>query len=224
MPRLLVTGAASVIGRAMLARLDEEEEWRGADVAVLGSAQADFTKAVEVGRLVEEMKRRGPWDGAALVAGLNMDQGIAALPEGTWESVWDINVRAHARLLFALSEAGAFSFGAPLLFVGSIVGLRGNAGQSAYAAAKGALVDLCAAACRLGLRANVLLPPLVDSPLLAKLSPEVKQRLFDSRLLPDPDPAASCAEAAAFLLSRRSAYINNQVFHADSRVTCLGMD
>lgn len=229
--RLLVTGAASVIGQALLKRLRLEEEWSGAefilsstDPAKLpGSLRADFTNPAEVGELAARLLQKAPFDAAAFVAGLNMDESLARLPEETWDRVWDINVTAHARLLFALGQAGAFSFQAPVVFVSSIVGFRGNAGQSAYSAAKGALKDLCACAVNQGLRANLLLPPLVESPLLAGLSPEARRRLFDSRRMQDPDPAASCAEAASFLLSKRSSYINNHVFHADSRVTSLGL-
>ena len=75
-----------------------------------------------------------------------------------------------------------------------------------------------------GLRLNVLLPPLVDSPLLANLSDEARIKLFKNRLLEDLKPAQSCAEAGGFLLGDGASYIHGQAFHADSRVTALGWD
>jgi 3-oxoacyl-[acyl-carrier protein] reductase len=145
------------------------------------------------------------------------------LEEAAWDHAWDVNTGFHAQLLQALSAPGRLTPGAVGLLVGSIVGSRGNHGQTAYAAAKGALLDLLPLAPPT-LRLNVLLPPLVPSPLLANLSPEAHARLFASRSMHDPDPAVSCAEAGAFLLGPGASYIQHQAIHADSRVTALGWE
>jgi 3-oxoacyl-[acyl-carrier protein] reductase len=170
-----------------------------------------------------EALTRAPVAGFALVAGINHDVSAHKLEEAAWDQVWDVNSGFHARLLQALSAPGKLAPGAVGLLVGSIVGSRGNHGQTAYAAAKGALMDLLPLAPR-GLRLNALLPPLVPSPLLANLTPEARARLFASRSMDDPDPAASCAEAGAFLLGPGASYIHRQAVHADSRVTALGWD
>jgi 3-oxoacyl-[acyl-carrier protein] reductase len=164
-----------------------------------------------------------PVKGLALVAGINHDKTISKLEEAEWDQVWQVNAGFHSHMLAALSSPGRLAEGARGILVGSIVGLRGNHGQSAYGAAKGALVDLLPLS-PTHLRLNLLLPPLVPSPLLAKLTPEAHERLFKTRLLQDPDPARSCAEAGAFLLSDASSYIHRQVVHADSRVGALGWD
>lgn len=161
----------------------------------------------------------GPFKGLALVAGINHDDLVTRLDEDVWRKLWQVNVGFHAALL---RQAG-FSDDARVLLVGSQVGLRGAAGQAAYGAAKGALLDLMRSL-PLSLRVNTLLPPLVDSPLLDNLTPESRGRLFAARLLADPAPALSCAEAGAFLLSDASAYVQRQAFHADSRVSVLGWD
>jgi 3-oxoacyl-[acyl-carrier protein] reductase len=166
---------------------------------------------------------RAPVAGFALVAGINHDLSASKLEEAAWDHAWAVNTGFHAKLLQALSAPGRLAPDAVGLLVGSIVGSRGNHGQTAYAASKGALLDLLPLAPP-GLRLNVLLPPLVDSPLLANLTPEAHERLFASRLMADPDPAQSCAEAGAFLLSRAASYIHRQAIHADSRVTALGWD
>ena len=164
-----------------------------------------------------------PLAGLALVAGMNHDRSLGKLEEAEWDRVWQVNTGFHSRLLARLGHPGRLVPGARGILVGSIVGKRGNHGQSAYAAAKGALLDLLPLG-PTGLRLNALLPPLVPSPLLANLTPEARERLFKARLLDDPDPAQSCAEAGALLLSDRSSYMHRQVLHADSRVTVLGWD
>ena len=163
----------------------------------------------------------GPVRGLALVAGINHDQPVATLSAEQWDKLWAVDFASHARLLASLGRLGRFAPDASALLVGSIMGHRGNAGQAAYAAAKGALHDLMYQA-PAGLRINLLLPPLVESPLLAHLSSEARESLFNMRSMEDPDPALSCAEAAAFLLSPAASYVHRQVLHADSRVTALG--
>ena len=161
----------------------------------------------------------GPFLGIALLAGINHDDPIVRLEEARWDRVWQVNIGFHARLLRA---AGAhLAPGARALLVASQVALRGNAGQVAYAAAKGALIDLMPSL-PTALRVNVLLPPLVPSPLLDNLSPEALQSLFALRSLQDPEPALSCADGAAYLLSDASRYVQRQVWHADSRISVLG--
>jgi 3-oxoacyl-[acyl-carrier protein] reductase len=148
---------------------------------------------------------------------------LVRLDEAAWDRVWSVNCGVHAAILRALHPQGLLAPDARGLLIGSLSGSRGNAGQTAYAAAKGALADLLPLAPS-ALRLNVLLPPLLPSPMTAALSPQARERLYQARLLDDPDPAASCADAAAFLLSDAAAYLHRQCIHADSRVTALGWD
>lgn len=237
-----MTGASGIIGGALARRLWAQGAWAGvrfllqgrdegrlqalareareqgmrAEVLVLDLAQP------EAGRvLAEAAVGLGPLAGLALVAGINHDLSLSKLEEADWDKVWKANVRAHAALIRALHRPGTLAPGARGILTGSIVGLRGNHGQAAYAAAKGALVDLLPFA-PAALRLNVLLPPLVESPLLQGLSPEARVRLYSTRLFDDPDPALSCALAGEFLLSDDSSYVHRQVIHADSRVSELG--
>lgn len=239
-PALLVTGAGGVIGQALLRRLAKDPVWAACrwiltvrePLRLLDLAQElgalgvkveikalDMTNEVGCRAFLAALADLGPFKGMALVAGINHDDLIDRVSETSWDKVWKINVGLHARLL----RCAPFTQEARILLVGSQVGLRGAAGQVAYASAKGALLDLMHSLPPT-LRANTLLPPLVDSPLLDNLSPESRGKLFAARLLQDPEPALSCAEAGHFLLSDASAYIQHQVLHADSRVSVLGWD
>ncbi len=164
-----------------------------------------------------------PVGGLLCAAGATADAPLARLSPADWERAQKVNLRGHARLLGALGRPGLLAPGARGLLVGSLAGLRGRAGQAAYAAAKGGLLDLLPLAPP-GLRLNVLLPPLLPSPLLEALTPAERGRLFSERLLEDPDPAESCARAAAFLLSDAASYVHRQALNPDSRVTALGWE
>lgn len=238
------TGATGVIGAALMRRLWADPAWAGVRFLLAGRDAASLADLVaEAGALgilaeamVLDLAEPGAWSGAlgriaqdgpvkgfALVAGANHDCGLGKLDEAAWDRVWTVNTAFHAKFLQGLARPGALAPGARGILVGSVVGSRGNHGQTAYAAAKGALSDLLPCAPR-GLRLNVLLPPLVDSPLLANLSDGARIRLFGNRLMDDPYPAGSCAEAGAFLLGDSAGYIHRQAFHADSRITALGWD
>jgi 3-oxoacyl-[acyl-carrier protein] reductase len=241
-PALLITGAASVVGRALLQRLSQEPEWAGvrwvlsardagslqpqlAQLRALGidahGMDLDMTAEAGCEAFLDALPGLAPFLGLALLAGVNHDDSLLRLEEDAWDRVWQVNVGLHAQLLRRLGEARLLAEGARGFLTGSQVGLRGAPGQAAYAAAKGALVDLMLSAPR-GLRLNVLLPPLVPSPLLDRLSDAGRAALFAARLLQDPDPALSCAHGGAFLLGERSRYVHRQVWHADSRVSVLG--
>jgi len=239
-----VTGATSAVGGAILRRLWADPAWAGVHFLLAGRRAAPLESLCAEGAALGFEARPGildledgrglaaaaPWfaglpplGGLLLAAGKTGDQTIARADAGTFDSLWRVNTGFHATLIRSLGAPGRLAPGARGLLVGSLSGLRGNAGQAAYAAAKGALVDLLRLAPP-GLRLNLLLPPLVPSPLLDALSPAARARLYSRRLMDDPDPAAGCAEAAAFLLSDGASYIHRQVLHADSRVTALGWD
>jgi 3-oxoacyl-[acyl-carrier protein] reductase len=238
------TGAPGVIGAALMRRLWADPAWAGVrfllagrDAAALGALVAEAeAEGVAAESLAVDLADESAWPGAldrvaefmplkgfALVAGTSRDASLGTLEEATWDRVWAVNTGFHTRFLRELSLPGALAPQARGIMVGSIVGSRGNHGQTAYGASKGALLDLLSLAPG-GLRLNVLLPPLVQSRMLENLSDKARVRLFKNRLMEDPDPEQSCAEAGAFLLGDGSSYVHRQAFHADSRVTALGWD
>ena len=241
-PALLITGAAGTMGQALVRRLAKSVDGPKVRWILTGrrmdqiQVQVSTLKALgfeaqgqkldmadEAGceAFLDALPGLGPFWGLALLAGINHDDPLLRLEESAWDRVWQVNVGFHSRLLRRLDRDKLFAPAARGFLTGSQVGLRGNAGQAAYAAAKGALLDLLQSSPQ-NLRLNLLLPPLMLSPLLDPLSPEALQSLFAARLLQDPDPALSCAEAGAYLLGDESRYVHRQVWHADSRVSVLG--
>ncbi len=247
MPGLLVTGATGAIGSAFLSALARDGEWKGARL-VLAGRRPDRALALALERGLDRervealpldlsdaagvedfrrgpLRRLAPWKGALFLAGTGLDAPLARHSGDSWDGVWRVNAAGPAALLAGLDREGALEAGASVVLVSSISACWGNAGQAAYAASKGALLDLVqarrASMGARGARLNALLPPLVESPLLSGLSPGARAGLFSRRLLPDPDAASSCAAQALFLLSRRSSFVHAQIWHADSRVSSL---
>ncbi len=245
-PALLITGAAGTIGRALTLALAKDSEWAehrfvltstdrnklvglGEQVQALGHQVENFSldlcDEAATGLFFENnLSGLAPFSAVVLIAGDNIDKSFLSVETTEWERLWTLNAACNARLLQSLSRPGMLSPNASAVLVGSSVGLRGSAGQAPYAASKGALMDIIATMAPHGLRVNVLLPPLVESPLLAHLSPAVREHLFSSCLLVDPDAAFTCAAHGVFLLSRRASYIHRTAWQADSRVNALGFN
>ena len=245
-PSLLLTGASGVLGKALAQGLAADPEFSGsrfclpcrnparaeallASLPLAVAAQApflDLEDPFQVQAFCEQaLPSLGPLRAVALVAGISADASVARLEERGWDQVLQVNALSAGALLGALSRNAAWAEGASMLLVGSVVGLRGNHGQAAYSASKGLLLGLLRqhqrAFAKQGARFNLILPPLADSPLLGSLKPGARERLFSQRLLADPDPPASFALSARYLLSKRSAYVHAAVWHADSRISGL---
>jgi len=240
----VVTGATSTLSRALLRRLWADPAWAGVRFYLVGRdrvtlqalcAQAslhdrsaipwvlDLAGAAAAESVKTTLASLPPLKGFVLAAGLAQDQILPLMDEAGYERVWQVNCGVHALMLKSWAKTDRLAAGARGLLICSLSGLGGRQGQTAYGAAKGALLDLLPFAPP-GLRLNILLPPLMPSPFLDALGPGVRSALMASRLMDDPDPAQSCADAAHFFLSDAASYVHRQILHADSRVTALGWE
>ena len=103
------------------------------------------------------------------------------------------------------------------MLISSRVGERGYAGQSAYAATKGAMLGLmrAAAAERRDLKINAICPGYAPSALSENLSDVVVQARVDEKLVPNADAALSVAEGCLWLMNAK---VSGQVLRFDCRV------
>jgi len=101
----------------------------------------------------------------------------------------------------------------------SVVGVKGNAGQSNYAASKAGMIGFSKSiALELGsrnIRSNVIAPGFIETEMTAKLSEEVVQGWRDGITLKRGGQPEDVANACVFLASDLSSYITGQVLHVD---------
>jgi NAD(P)-dependent dehydrogenase (short-subunit alcohol dehydrogenase family) len=106
-----------------------------------------------------------------------------------------------------------------MIFVGSVVGLLGSAGQSNYAATKAGLVGLARSLSReLGSRsitANVVAPGFVATDMTSVISDERKREILTSVPLARYATAEEIAEVIRFLASDAAGYITGAVIPVD---------
>ncbi|WP_454644693.1 SDR family NAD(P)-dependent oxidoreductase [Bradyrhizobium liaoningense] len=231
--RILITGAASGIGRATatlfaregasLALLDTNEKAVGAlaDCLSARSVVADVSCEVEVRRAITAASEAlGGLDGVANVAGISIHASVQDLTLDDWNSVIGVNLTGP---FLICREALPFlkrNDMATIVNVSSgsaLLPVRGAI--CAYIASKGGLIAFSKAlAQEVGpkIRVNSVCPGAVDTPLLPErlrqtardpsTSPYALQRIAD---------AEEIANAILFLTSRESSYVTGSVLAVD---------
>jgi NAD(P)-dependent dehydrogenase (short-subunit alcohol dehydrogenase family) len=152
---IVVTGAASGIGRALAHRFvaegaravvcsDRDGDGVRAVAAEIGGVaiQADVSREADIKALIEQVESQiGPIDLFCSNAGIGVGGG-AETPTEDWQRIWDINVMAHvwaARHLVPLMAARGSGY---LLNTSSAAGLLSQIGSAPYAVTKHAAVGL----------------------------------------------------------------------------------
>ena len=236
--RILITGAASGMGRAAAQRfaaegaalglLDISEAGLAAVARVLGAQYAalDIANLGQVEPAVERLARAlGGLDGVVNAAGILRTAPVEETDEALWRRVHDVNLFGPAQLCrLALPHLKAAGRTATIVNVASLGGLRPNAGMSAYAASKGGLIAYTKVlALELGpqIRANAICPGFIRTAMTESLYEgrgiETSPTLAKSALqrAGEPDEVAALA---AFLTSDESSFISGAAITVDGGI------
>ena len=199
-------------------RLVEKEGGRGAVLA------ADVSDAAACERVVADAERAlGGLDGVVLNVGIGEGRGLAGSDAGAWDRTFAVNLRAH--FLVARAALPKMSAGGAIVFVSSIAGKTPGSGIPAYDASKAGLDGLMRhvanEGARRGVRANVLVPGLVDTPL-GRAATEGRPSRGRTRVpLGRQGTGWEIAYGALFLLSGESSYVTGQSLTVDGGLTGL---
>ena len=219
--RVLVTGAASGIGAATVARLRRDgARVAGVDrssdglanAALDARAGADVAVWPELQAAVDECSDAlGGLDAAVACAGI-AGRGTAADTElDDWERIFAVNVRGVYLTARAVMPHLRRSGGGAIVNVASQLGLVAAANAAAYCASKGAVVQLTRAMAidhgHEGIRVNCVCPGPTDTPLLEPYfagapDPAGERRVYEQAQLHGRlVTAEEVADAIAYLLS-----------------------
>ncbi len=223
----LVTGAGRGIGHAIVADLAAEAWVGGFDLDFpdgLGAARArfdgDVRDATAVARAVDGIvAERGGLDWVVCAAGIVRDRISWKLTDADWDAVLGVNLTGAFHVARAAAPHLRRSPAGRLVFIGSINGLRGKAGQANYAAAKAGLVGLARALAlelaRDGVTANVVAPGFIDTAMTAGLPERVRAEALARTPLGRAGRPADVAAAVRFLCSDGGAFVTGAVLPVD---------
>lgn len=187
---------------------------------------ADVTDADACDRLVADAAdAMGGVDGLVCNIGVGAGMGLSGTTAEQWDAVFAVNVRSH--FLLAAAALPRMAEGGSIVFISSIAGLTAGSRIPAYDSSKAALTGLCrqvaAEGARRGVRANIVAPGLIDTPLGRWATGGRPSRAKAPVPLGRQGTAWEVAEPVVFLLSDRASYITSQQLAVDGGLTgCRG--
>ena len=243
---MIVTGAASGIGRACCARLlDEGASVVGLDLTVpdrpaasgggdYRGAAVDVTDEAAVAAAVADtVTRLGRLDGVVTAAGVAGGGPVHSLDRAEWDRVLGVNLlgtflTAKHAVAAMLDQPRQGDRRGSVVTVASIEGLEGTAGGSAYSASKGGVVLLTKNMAidygGRGIRVNAICPGFIDTPMTASIFASEamagpRDDLVREHKLGRLGQPEEIAATAAFLLSDDASFITGQALAVDGGYT-----
>jgi 3-oxoacyl-[acyl-carrier protein] reductase len=200
--------------------LAKELETYGVKAKGYRSDAADFKAAEElVNTVVADF---GTVDVLVNNAGITRDTLLMRMTEQQWDEVMNANLKSVFNLTKAVQRPMLKQRKGSIINMSSVVGVKGNAGQSNYAASKAGIIGFTkSVALELGsrnIRSNAIAPGFIETEMTAALDPKTVEGWRESIPLKRGGTPEDIANATVFLASDMSAYITGQVINV-----CGGM-
>ena len=234
----IITGATRGIGRGIAVEFAKQ----GANVAFTYSSSVDAANALETELNALGIKAKGYQSNAAefdiaqelakeilkefgsidvLVnnAGITKDNLLMRISEDDFDKVIEVNLKSVFNMTKAVIRPMMKQRAGSIINMSSVVGLKGNAGQSNYAASKAGILGFSkSVALELGsrnIRSNVIAPGFIETEMTGKLDEATVQSWRDSIPLKRGGSPEDIANACVFLASDMSSYITGQTLSVD---------
>ncbi|AIZ65063.1 3-ketoacyl-ACP reductase [Hymenobacter sp. DG25B] len=234
----LITGASKGIGRAIAVhfaqlgaqvaftylssvekgqQLEQELGAYGTKVKGFRSDASDYAQAE---KLVEDVVAEfGKLDILVNNAGITQDGLLMRMSEQQWDQVLAVNLKSVFNLTKAATKPMMRAKAGSIINMTSVVGIKGNAGQSNYAASKAGIIGFTkSVALELGsrnIRCNAIAPGFIETEMTDALDPKQVDEWRKAIPLKRGGSPEDVAKATAFLASDNSSYITGQVLQVD---------
>jgi 3-oxoacyl-[acyl-carrier protein] reductase len=234
----IITGASRGIGRGIAQVFAEQ----GANVAFTYSSSVEAANELENELNALGVKAKGYKSNAAsfddaqkladdvaaefgsidiLVnnAGITKDNLLMRISEADFDTVIEVNLKSVFNMTKAVQKTMLKQRKGSIINMSSVVGVKGNAGQTNYAASKAGIIGFSkSVALELGsrnIRSNVIAPGFIETEMTAKLDENVVKSWRDGIPLKRGGTPEDVANACVFLASDMSAYITGQTLNVD---------
>lgn len=155
-------------------------------------------------------------------AGITKDTLLMRMTEEDFNRVIEVNLNSVFNMTKAVQRTFLKQRSGSIVNISSVVGVKGNAGQSNYAASKAGIIGFTkSVALELGsrnIRCNAIAPGFIETEMTAVLDEKTVQQWRDGIPLKRGGSAEDVANACLFLASDMSGYITGQVMNV-----CGGM-
>tara|TARA_R110000868_G_scaffold4211_13_gene26617 strand:- start:22586 stop:23335 length:750 start_codon:yes stop_codon:yes gene_type:complete len=152
-------------------------------------------------------------------AGITKDNLLMRMSEEDFDSVIDINLKSVFNMTKAVQRTMLKQRKGSIINMSSVVGVKGNAGQTNYAASKAGMIGFTkSVALELGsrnIRCNAIAPGFIETEMTDKLDEKVVQGWRDGIPLKRGGSTEDIANACLFFASDLSAYVTGQVLNVD---------
>lgn len=179
---------------------------------------ADVTREEECASMVDDGT-----DGVVLNVGIGRGGGLKGTSADDWDKTFAVNLRGH--FLVSREALPRLTDGGSIVFISSVAGLKPGSSLPAYDSSKAGLVGLCRhvalEGARRNVRANVIAPGLIDTPLGRWASSGRPSRERTPVPLGRQGTAWEVAAATVFLLSDDASYITGQTLAVDGGLTLI---
>ncbi|MCX7548411.1 3-oxoacyl-[acyl-carrier-protein] reductase [Xanthomarina sp. F1114] len=197
--------------------LEKELNTLGVKAKGYKSNAANFNEAQE---LVEKvLKDFDTIDILVNNAGITKDNLLLRITEEDFDQVIEVNLKSVFNMTKAVQRTMLKQRSGSIINMSSVVGVKGNAGQTNYAASKAGIIGFSkSVALELGsrnIRSNVVAPGFIETEMTAKLDEATVKGWRDAIPLKRGGTPDDIANVCVFLASDMSAYITGQTIHVD---------
>ena len=234
----LVTGGSRGIGAAVVATLlrdaatvyylsrspadtqaDLERQAADAGTAVHWR-QADVTDETATVAVIDAIVREhGRVDVLVNNAGITRDGLVMRMKSADWDAVLRANLTSTFVTCRQVVRTMVRARSGSIINVSSVSGLRGNPGQTNYAASKAGIIGFSKSLARevagRGVRVNVVAPGYIDTDMTRSMSEPIRKAVIDMIPLKRTGTVADVAELVGFLAGERASYVTGQVIQVD---------